>query len=59
MSMTDEEFLEKLKQHPELKDRFKEILSISSNSCKERITLADDAEYRVIGQMRHLGQEIL
>lgn len=59
MTMTDEEFLEKLKQHPELKNRFKEILSISSNSGKELITLADEAEMQVIAQMRQLGKETL
>jgi len=59
MTMTDEEFLEKLKQHPELKNRFKEILSISSNSGKELITLADEAEMQVIAQMRQLGKETM
>lgn len=59
MAMTDKEFLDKLKQHPELKNRFKEILSISSNSGKELITLADEAEMQVIAQMRQLGKETL
>lgn len=59
MIMTDKEFLEKLEQHPELKSRFKEILSISSNSGKELITLADEAEMQVIAQMRELGKETL
>ena len=57
--MTDKEFLEQLEQHPELKNRFKEILSISSNSGKELITLADEAEMQVIEQMRQLGKETL
>lgn len=35
------------------------MLSISTNSGKELITLADEAEYRVIEQVRKLGQELL
>jgi hypothetical protein len=59
MVMTDKEFFDKLEQQPELKNRFKEMLSISTNSGKELITLADEAEYRVIEQVRKLGQELL
>ena len=59
MVMTDKEFLEKLSNHPDLKNRFKEILSISTNSGKELITLADEAEMQVIAQMRQLGKETL
>lgn len=59
MTMTDKEFLEKLEQFPDLKNRFKEILSISANSGKDLITLADDAEMKVIEQMRQLGKETL
>jgi gas vesicle protein len=57
--MTDKEFLEELENHPNLKDRFKEILSISANNGKELITLGDEAELRVISQMRQLGKETL
>lgn len=59
MAMTDKEFLEKLEQHPELKNRFKEVLAIADNSGKELVTLADEAEMRVIAQMRQLGKETL
>ncbi len=59
MQMTDQEFLEKLAQHPKLKNRFKEMLAIATNSGDELITLADEAELRVIGQVRQLGQELL
>lgn len=59
MSMTDKEFFEELEKHPELKNRFKEILSISANNGNELITLADDAEMQIIGQMRQLGKETL
>lgn len=57
--MTDKEFLEKLEQYPDLKNRFKEILAISANGGKDLITRADDAEMRVIDQMRQLGKEAL
>ncbi len=59
MVMTDKDFLEELNKHPELKNRFKEVLSIAANSGKELVTLADDAEMQVITQMRHLGKETL
>jgi gas vesicle protein len=59
MVMTDKEFLEKLEHHPDLKNRFKELLSIADNSGKELVTLADEAEMRVIAQMRQLGKETL
>ncbi|MBX9598604.1 MAG: hypothetical protein K2X04_08510 [Burkholderiales bacterium] len=59
MVVTDKEFFDKLEQQPELKNRFKVMLSISTNSGKELITLADEAEYRVIEQVRKLSQELL
>ena len=59
MTMTDKEFLEELNKHPDLKNRFKEVLSIATNSGKELVTLADDAEMCVINQMHHLGRETL
>jgi hypothetical protein len=31
MNMTDKEFLEELEKHPNLKNRFKEVLSIAAN----------------------------
>jgi hypothetical protein len=59
MVMTDKEFFEELEKRPDLKDRFKEIISISANNGNELVTLADDAEMRVISQMRQLGKETL
>ena len=59
MAMTDKEFWEELEKRPDLKNRFKEIMSISANNGNEWITLADDAEMRVISQMRKLGKETL
>ncbi len=37
MQMTDQEFLEKLAEHPKLKNRFKEMLAIATNSGDELI----------------------
>lgn len=34
-------------------------MSIATNSGKEFVTLADDAEMAIITQMRHLGKETL
>lgn len=59
MNMTDKEFLEELEKHPNLKSRFKEVLAIAANQRSELITLADEAEFQVIDQMRKLGQETL
>jgi len=59
MTMTDKEFLEALEKHPNLKNRFKEVLSIANNSGHELVTLADEAEEQVISQMRQLGRETL
>jgi hypothetical protein len=56
--MTEEEIVKKLKEHPELKARFEQLISIIENP-KDEITLADDAEMRVIGQMRELRREVL
>ena len=59
MSMTDQEFTEELNNYPDLKNRFKEILRTASNKGEKLITLADDAEDRVVDQMRDLGKETL
>mgnify|MGYP001213520183 CR=1 FL=1 len=54
----NEVFLQKLDKHPRLKKRFNEILGIAENSSEELIT-ADDAEMKVIEEVRKLGQEIV
>jgi hypothetical protein len=59
MTMTDKEFFETLEKHPNLKNRFKEVLSLANNSGNELVTLADEAEMQVISQMRQLGKETL
>lgn len=59
MVMTDKEFLEELNNHPKLKERFKEMLSIAANNRGELITRADDAEYAVVDQINKAGKELL
>lgn len=49
---------ERLSRHPELWNRIDRLLDIVENQ-DGRATLADDAEERVIGEMRKFGQEIL
>lgn len=51
-------FLEKLENHPRLKKRFNEILSIAENSSGELVT-ADEAEMKTIEEVRKLGQEVV
>jgi hypothetical protein len=49
---------ERLKAHPSLRERFYQILSIAEDS-EGNIEKADDAEQRVIDELRRLGQEVL
>ena len=49
---------ERLKKHPNLKKRFESILDIAENAHGDCIK-ANDAEERVIEEVRKLGQETL
>jgi len=49
---------ERLKAHPPLRDRFSQILSIIEDT-EGKLDKADDAEERVIEELRRLGQEVL
>ena len=49
---------ERLSAHPHLRDRFYQILRIAEDS-EGRIDKADEAEQRVIDELRRLGQEVL
>lgn len=57
--MLDQEFLEKLKRHPELLSRMKNLLNIVEGEGELDIPRANDAEYAVIENMRGLGKELL
>ena len=49
---------ERLKAHPQLRDRIYQILSIAEDP-EGKIDKADEAEQRVIDELRRLGQEVL
>jgi len=49
---------ERLEAHPRLRERVYEILRIAEDS-EGKIDRADEAEQRVIDELRRLGQEVL
>lgn len=51
-------FEERLLAHPHLRKRFHEILNIAEDA-EGKIDKADEAEERVIEELRKLGQEVL
>ena len=53
-----QEFIEGLERHPELYERFKELLQIVENADGDALT-ADEAEERVVQEIRQLGHEAL
>jgi len=56
--MTENELVEKLRDYPELKERFVQLVSIIENANGDT-TLADEAEYRVIEELRTMGHDTL
>lgn len=56
--MQDTELLDKLNAHPDLRARIIHLLAIIENSTGET-TLANEAERRVIEELRGMGQEAL
>lgn len=52
------EFMERLVRHPELYDRFQELLEIVENADGAALT-ADEAEEMVVQEIRQLGREAL
>lgn len=56
--MTENELLEKLRAYPELKARFEQLVTIIENSNGDT-TLADEAERRVIEELRGMGHDAL
>jgi hypothetical protein len=51
-------FFERLEAHPELRERFEEILDIAENSSDKLIT-ADEAEEKTIEEVKKLGLEVM
>jgi hypothetical protein len=58
LSQEDQELLNLLNRRPDLKKRMKSILSIACDDG-ERIVKADEAENRVIEEVRRMGNEVL
>lgn len=58
MDSIESGFLDKLKKHPRLQQRFNEILNIAENTSGDLIT-ADEAELRTIEEVRKLGKEVI
>lgn len=54
----DKELLNRLNRRPDLKQRMKSILSIAEDDG-EGIVKADEAESRVIEEVRRMGNEVL
>ncbi len=58
MAMSIDQITAKLSKHPELLNRVERCLEIIENA-DGRTTLADDAEERVIEELREFGRELL
>ena len=58
LSQEDKELLNQLNRRPTLKNRVKSILSIASDDG-DGIVRADEAENRVIEEIRRMGNEVL
>lgn len=57
-SSDDEELIRRLNAHPSIRNRIVSILSAVEDEAGN-LRLADDAEMRMIEEMRHMGQEAL
>lgn len=58
LSQEDKELLNQLNSRPDLKKRVKSIVSIASDDG-DGIVKADEAESRVVEEVRRLGNEVL
>ena len=54
----DENFLERLNSQPKLRDRVEALLNVMENTAGD-CTKADDAEQRVVDEVRQMGNEAL
>lgn len=54
----DLKILERLKSHPELRERFEAIMDVAENKSGALIT-ADQAEGKAIEEVEKLGQELM
>lgn len=51
-------FMQRLKEHPELQERFAVLLAVVENADGDSLT-ADEAEQRVVEELRQMGQSAL
>jgi hypothetical protein len=56
--INDEELLKRLNNHPTLRERIASILDVIDDAQGD-LKLADDAEDRVVDEVRRMGQEAL
>jgi len=56
--VSDEELLRGLQRHPKIRSRVAALLAVAQDS-KGDLKRADDAEDRLIEEMRRLGQEVM
>ena len=56
--VSDEEIVRRLSRHPQIRSRVAELLAVVEDSNGD-LRLADDAEDRLIEEMRRLGQEAM
>lgn len=57
-SNNDQIFINRLNQHPELRERMESLLNVVENAAGD-CTKADDAERYVIEELRKMGSEAL
>ncbi len=57
--LSNEEFFSKLNNHPQLLERFKELLRLVEGKGSDEIQLADVAEESIEANLRKLGGELL
>jgi hypothetical protein len=52
----EEELIEKLREHPELFERFAAILRVTGSSSDEMIQTADEMEAQLVEEVKRLGK---
>ena len=57
-SNNNQTFINRLNQHPELRERMESLLNVVENAAGD-CTKADDAEQHVIEELRKMGNEAL
>jgi len=57
-SNSDQNFINRLNQHPKLRERMDALLNVVENAAGD-CTKADDAEQHVIEELRKMGSEAL